>query len=56
VGANNMSELRIIQADRTVGDSWLVTGGLKPGDKVIVEGGPLMRPGMPVKPQLWHKP
>ena len=55
VGARNMSELRVVQADRTVGDSWLVTAGLKPGDKVIVEGGPLMRPGVPVKPQLWHK-
>lgn len=55
VGKNNMSELRIIQADRTIGDQWLVTGGLKAGDKVIVEGGPLMRPGMPVKPQPWRK-
>ena len=55
VGARNMSELRVIQADRTVGDDWFVTGGLKPGDQVIVEGGPLMRPGMPVKPQPWHK-
>jgi len=55
VGAKNMSELRVIVADRSVGDDWLVTGGLKPGDKVIVEGGPLMRPGMPVKPQSWHK-
>jgi len=55
VGKNNMSELRIIQADRTVGENWLATGGLKPGDKVIVEGGPLMRPGMPVKPQPWRK-
>jgi len=55
VGAKNMSELRVIVADRSVGDDWLVTGGLKPGDKVIVEGGPLMRPGMPVKPQPWHK-
>jgi membrane fusion protein, multidrug efflux system len=54
VGPNNMSELRVIQADRTVGDNWLVTGGLKPGDKVIVEGGPLLRPGIPVKPQPWH--
>jgi membrane fusion protein (multidrug efflux system) len=56
VGAKGMSELRVIQTDRTIGDDWLVTGGLKPGDKVIVEGGPLMRPGMPVKPQPWHKP
>jgi membrane fusion protein (multidrug efflux system) len=55
VGKNNMSELRVIQADRTVGENWLATGGLKPGDKVIVEGGPLMRPGMPVKPQPWRK-
>jgi membrane fusion protein (multidrug efflux system) len=55
VGKNNMSELRVIQADRTVGESWLVTGGLKPGEQVIVEGGPLMRPGMPVKPQPWRK-
>jgi membrane fusion protein (multidrug efflux system) len=55
VGAKGKSELRVVQADRTVGESWLVTGGLKPGDKVIVEGGPLLRPGIPVKPQLWHK-
>jgi membrane fusion protein (multidrug efflux system) len=55
VSAKNMSELRVVQADRTVGESWLVTGGLKPGDKVIVEGGPLLRPGIPVKPEPWHK-
>ena len=55
VGKNNMSELRIIQADRTVGEDWLVTSGLKPGEKVIVEGGPMMRPGMPVKPQPWRR-
>lgn len=52
VGKNNMAELRVIEADRTVGSSWLVTGGLKPGDKVIVDAGPLLRPGIPVKPQL----
>jgi len=52
VGKNNMAELRVIQADRTSGDNWVVTGGLKPGDKVIVDAGPLVRPGIPVKPQL----
>jgi membrane fusion protein, multidrug efflux system len=52
VGKNNMAELRIIQTARTVGNSWLVTGGLKPGDKVIVDAGPLLQPGAPVKPQL----
>ena len=52
VGAKNMAELRVIAADRTIGNSWLVTGGLKPGDKVIVDAGPLVRPGAPVQPQL----
>jgi membrane fusion protein (multidrug efflux system) len=52
VGAKGMSELRVIQADRTVGDDWLVTGGLKAGERVIVDAGPLVRPGIPVKPQL----
>jgi membrane fusion protein (multidrug efflux system) len=51
VGKNNIAELRVIQADRTVGNSWLVTGGLKPGEQVIVDAGPLLRPGVPVKPQ-----
>ena len=51
VGAKNMAELRVIVADRTIGTDWLVTGGLKPGDKVIVDAGPLVRPGAPVQPQ-----
>ena len=51
VGKNNMTELRIIEADRTVGESWLVTGGLRPGEIVVIDAGPLVRPGMPVKPQ-----
>ncbi|HVI05342.1 MAG TPA: efflux RND transporter periplasmic adaptor subunit [Sphingomicrobium sp.] len=54
VGKNNMVELRLVEADRTVGTNWLVTGGLKPGDKVITDAGPLVRPGIPVKPQLQH--
>lgn len=54
VGKNNMAELRVIQADRSVGDNWLVTGGLKPGEQVIVEAGPLLRPGVAVKPQPFH--
>jgi membrane fusion protein (multidrug efflux system) len=50
VGAGDKAELRTVVADRTVGDQWLVTSGLKPGDKVIVEGLGRIRPGQPIRP------
>jgi membrane fusion protein, multidrug efflux system len=53
VGPGNKATVRIISADQTVGDNWLVTAGLKPGEKVIVEAGPLLQPGAPVTPQPW---
>jgi membrane fusion protein, multidrug efflux system len=50
VGANDMVELRPLQVSRTVGNRWLVTAGLKAGDRVIVDNLQKIRPGMPVKP------
>jgi membrane fusion protein (multidrug efflux system) len=50
VGANNVVEPREVQADRAIGDRWLVTRGLKSGDKLIIEGLNKIRPGMPVHP------
>ena len=50
VGAGNKAEPRVVTTARTQGDGWIVTAGLKPGDRVIVEGGMLLRPGMPVTP------
>ncbi|WP_415644035.1 efflux RND transporter periplasmic adaptor subunit [Sphingomonas antarctica] len=49
VGADGKAVLREITADRTIGDKWLVTAGLKPGDKVIVEGLGKAKPGAAVK-------
>lgn len=49
VGADEKVEPRIIQTDRTVGENWLVNEGLKPGDRVILEGLQKARPGTPVK-------
>jgi len=49
VDAAGKVELRVVQAPRTVGDDWLVTSGLNPGDRVIVEGLQKVKPGMPVK-------
>lgn len=41
-------EARQVQVSRTIGDKWLVDGGLAVGDQVIVEGLQKVRPGMPV--------
>lgn len=49
VGAENKVEPRPVQVARTVGDNWLVSGGLKAGDKVILEGIQKARPGTQVK-------
>lgn len=38
VGPGNTAKRTSITAEQTIGDKWLVTGGLKPGDRVIVEG------------------
>jgi membrane fusion protein (multidrug efflux system) len=51
VGQGSKAEPRTLTTSRTVGDNWLVTGGLKPGDKVIVEGAMLLRPGAVVNAQ-----
>lgn len=45
----NTAQLRTIQTGEIVGDKWVVTSGLKPGEKVIVEGQLKARPGAPVK-------
>lgn len=50
VGKDNKVEVRQIQTDRAIGDKWIVTKGLKPGDRLIVEGLVNLRPGAVVKP------
>ena len=49
VGAEDKVESRPVKVSRTVGDQWLVDDGLKPGDRVIVEGLQKIQPGMPVQ-------
>jgi membrane fusion protein, multidrug efflux system len=49
VGAEEKVEPRTIKVVRTVGDNWLVSEGLKEGDRVILEGLQKARPGTPVK-------
>ncbi len=45
VNAENKAEYRPLVLDRAIDDQWLVTKGLAPGDKVIVEGLLMLRPG-----------
>jgi membrane fusion protein (multidrug efflux system) len=56
VGAEDKAEPRPIKVVRTVGDSWLVSDGLKVGDRVILEGLQKARPGTPVKPVPFGAP
>jgi membrane fusion protein (multidrug efflux system) len=50
VGPDNKAEARGIVTGERVSDGWIVTQGLKPGDKVIVEGVQKVRPGASVQP------
>lgn len=49
VNAEEKVERRLVVTERTVGNAWVVTGGLKPGDRVIVEGLQKVQPGAVVK-------
>jgi membrane fusion protein (multidrug efflux system) len=49
LGGGNKVERRMVTAARTRGEDWVVTGGLRAGDKVITQGTSGLKPGMPVK-------
>jgi membrane fusion protein (multidrug efflux system) len=62
VGPGNKAVRRSVTATRTSGANWVVTAGLKSGDKVITQGLATLKPGMAVKavpasdPQRVKKP
>lgn len=49
VGEGEKVESRRLTLDRALGDQWLVTAGLAPGERVVVEGLQKVRPGTVVK-------
>lgn len=51
VGEGDKVEIRNITATQAIGDKWLVTDGLKSGDRVIIEGLQKVKPGVQVKAQ-----
>ena len=50
VGPGNRAIQRTIQADRTIGANWVVTGGLAPGEKVITQGTANLKDGAQIRP------
>ncbi|ANR78411.1 multidrug efflux RND transporter periplasmic adaptor subunit AcrA [Kosakonia sacchari] len=51
VGEGDKVEIRNITATQAIGDKWLVTDGLKAGDRVIITGLQKVKPGAQVKAQ-----
>ena len=51
IGKDDKVEVRDITAAQAIGDKWLVTSGLKDGDRVIVTGLQKVKPGVQVKAQ-----
>lgn len=53
VGAENKAEARPVKLGTAIAGEWIVDSGLAEGDKVIVEGGQKIGPGMVVAPEEW---
>jgi membrane fusion protein (multidrug efflux system) len=56
VGPGNKAMRRKVAADRTYGTNWIVTSGLKAGDKVITQGLANLKQGMKVRPVPQNAP
>jgi membrane fusion protein (multidrug efflux system) len=56
VGADNKVSSVPVKADAAVGGKWVVSSGLKGGERIIVEGFQKTKPGGTVNPVLWKGP
>jgi len=51
VGADNKVAMRLVKPGERVGSDWVISEGLKPGEKIIVEGTQKVRDGSVVNPR-----
>lgn len=51
IDENNTAHSRMVQTSDMVGDKWVVTSGLKEGERVVMEGHLKAKPGSPVVPE-----
>jgi len=49
VGADNKVDIRPVVVGDRIGSDWLISEGLKPGERVVAEGTQKVRPGMTVE-------
>jgi membrane fusion protein (multidrug efflux system) len=56
VDETDHAQVRMVQTSDAVGDKWVVTSGLKEGERVIIEGHLKARPGAPVVPEPYVPP
>lgn len=52
VGKDNTVSLRAVKVSERIGSQWIISEGLQPGDRVIVEGIQKVKDGMTVAPKL----
>lgn len=56
IGADGKAEIIPVKVGERVGSLWIITQGLKPGLKVVVEGTQKVRSGAPVNAKPWSPP
>lgn len=54
VGGDNTVNIRVVKLGETIGSEWIVNEGVRPGDRVIVEGLQKVRQGMRVNPKPYQ--
>ena len=56
IGADNEAEIRPVTTGRRIEQRWLIEQGLKPGERIVVEGTEKARRGVIVDPRPWSAP
>ena len=53
VGTDNKVDIRPVKTAERIDNLWVILDGLKPGERIVVEGIQKVRPGMPVTPKAF---
>jgi RND family efflux transporter MFP subunit len=56
IGTDSKAEIRLVKPGRRVGQQWIIEEGLKPGERIVVEGTQKARAGVVVNPKPWTPP